>query len=122
MLLAAPLKVAGVGDPVVTVGLVPFVATLLTTKDGQGVVDTGGAERVIILSAGAEGHDVPQGAEMVVVADCEEVRVRPMHPLRDILAQNQATYLGMGADSHKSESCEEELHDVDGYEMVRVME
>ena len=52
---------------------VPFVATLLTIKDGQGVVSIAGAVRVIILSAGADGQEVPQGAEMVVVADYDQV-------------------------------------------------
>ena len=48
---------------------VPFMATLLTFKDGQGEVSIGAAERVIILSAaGPVGQEVPQGAEMVVVA------------------------------------------------------
>ena len=52
---------------------VPFVATLLTIKDGQGVVSIAGAVRVIILSGGADGQEVPQGAEMVVVADYDPV-------------------------------------------------
>ena len=55
---------AGVGDPVI-VGLVPFMGTLLTIKDGQGVDSTGAAERVIIFGAAAEGQEVPQGAETV---------------------------------------------------------
>lgn len=47
-------------------GFVPFVPMLLTIKDGQGVAsDMDGAERVIILSGAADGHDVPQGAETV---------------------------------------------------------
>ena len=56
---------AGVGVPVLTVGLVPFTGTLLTIKDGQGVDSTGAAERVIIFGAAAEGQEVPQGAETV---------------------------------------------------------
>ena len=55
----------GVGVPVTTVGLVPFMGTLLTIKDGQGVDSTGAAERVIIFGAAAEGQEVPQGAETV---------------------------------------------------------
>ena len=69
--LAAPLNEDGVGVPVTTP--VPFVAKLLTIKDGQGVVSIAGAVRVIILSAGADGQEVPQGAEMVVVADYDPV-------------------------------------------------
>lgn len=70
--LAAPLNEDGVGGvPVVTP--VPFMATLLTIKDGQGVVSVAGAVRVMILSAGADGQEVPQGAEMVVVADYDPV-------------------------------------------------
>ena len=53
----------------------PFMATLETIKDGQGEVSMGAAERVIILSAGADGQDVPQGAEMVVVADYGSVSI-----------------------------------------------
>ena len=45
--------------------LVPFFAILLTMRDGQGDVSTGGALRVINLSGAAEGHEVPQGAATV---------------------------------------------------------
>ena len=80
MWLAAPLNVAGVGVPVITVGLVPFMGTLLTTKDGQGVDSTGAAERVIIFGAAAEGQEVPQGAETVEtgIEDWYTVRMGPL--------------------------------------------
>lgn len=80
MWLAAPLNVAGVGVPVLTVGLVPFVGTLLTIKDGQGVDSTGAAERVIIFGAAAEGQEVPQGAETVDtgIEDCCTVSMSPL--------------------------------------------
>ena len=62
--LAPPVKWVGVGVPVLT-PLVPFIATLLTMRDGQGDVSIGGALRVIILSGAGEGQDVPQGARTV---------------------------------------------------------
>lgn len=49
--------------------LVPFMATLLTMRDGQGEVSMGAALRVIILSGAAEGQEVPQGAK-TVERDC----------------------------------------------------
>ena len=45
--------------------LVPFIAILLTIRDGQGDVSMGAALRVIILSGAGEGHEVPQGAVTV---------------------------------------------------------
>ena len=79
MWLAAPLNVAGVGVPVVTVGLVPFMGMLLTIKDGQGVDSTGAAERVIIFGAAAEGQEVPQGAETVETGIEDYCTVRMGH-------------------------------------------
>lgn len=86
MWLAAPLNVAGVGVPVMTVGLVPFKGTLLTIKDGQGVDSTGAAERVIIFGAAAEGQEVPQGAETVEtgVEDCFTVSMGPLYCHEDV--------------------------------------
>ena len=52
----------------VAVGLVPFMAMLLTIKDGQGLVSVGlGMLRVMDLSGMPVGHDVPHGASTVVV-------------------------------------------------------
>ena len=64
-----------------TVGLVPFIGTLLTIKDGQGVDSTGAAERVIIFGAAAEGQEVPQGAETVEtgVEDYLTVSTEPLY-------------------------------------------
>ena len=119
MWLAAPLNVAGVGVPVLTVGLVPFTGTLLTIKDGQGVDSTGAAERVIIFGGAAEGQEVPQGAETVEtgVEDCSAVSMGPLYYPEDVSGALEAIYLGIGADSdeNESQSCSEELHCIDGY-------
>jgi len=97
----------GVGDPILTVGLVPFVPMLLTIKDGQGVAsEVYAAVRVIILSGTAEGQDVPQGA---VTVDFNGVSL--CSPLRLNDGQKKgAIYLGICANSRESKSCEDELH------------
>ena len=89
--------------------VVAFIATLLTTRDGQGEVSMGGALRVIILSGAAEGQEVPQGAR-TVERDYPSVNPCPENP-RKREGEPKSTYLRVCANSREGESNGEELHD-----------
>ncbi|MCJ1277111.1 hypothetical protein MMC21_004920 [Puttea exsequens] len=110
--LAAPVNADGVGAPVWTPLPVPFMETLLTSRDGQGVAsDIDGAVRVIILSGGADGQEVPHGAEMVVVADYVQVSELFSFVWGSLLFVE--AYLGVGSNGRKGNGCEEKLHGFD---------
>ena len=76
---APPVKDEATGLALVAMGFDPFIEMLLTSRDGQGVDSvTIGMLRVMVLSAGAEGQAVPQGASTVERL-CRSMSTIPSH-------------------------------------------